>query len=181
MSPCFLTPSSLQAGPNRGNVLTRSTHLVLVVDRITLFRSMIMFCGTDIILWNIFHMQYECGERFALCQQSQRRRRRNFGLRQGTDVNEVYVRSTLDLCPWDIGIEVKNCFPLSKVDTIVTSNQFEIETNTGRFSHITFGSARGGGGLVFKVEVRDFFVFFCGGGWTWRMSQHGVGVFIKLT
>ena len=37
----------------------------------------------------------------------------------------------------------------------------------GLFSYITFGSARGG--LVFDVEVGDFLVFFCGGGWTWRI------------
>ena len=35
----------------------------------------------------------------------------------------------LDLCPQDIGVEVKNYFPLSGVDTIVTSNQKQTETN----------------------------------------------------
>jgi hypothetical protein len=32
---------------------------------ITLFKSIIILCGTDIILWNISHIQTECGEYFA--------------------------------------------------------------------------------------------------------------------
>ena len=31
-------------------------------DTITLFRSITMFYGTDSIMWNILHSQYECGE-----------------------------------------------------------------------------------------------------------------------
>ena len=34
-------------------------------------------------------------------------------------------------------------------------------------SYRTFGSAKGG--LAFEVEVGGFLVFFCGGGWTWRI------------
>ena len=29
---------------------------------ITLFRSITMLCGTDNIIWNILHIQFECGE-----------------------------------------------------------------------------------------------------------------------
>jgi uncharacterized protein YjlB len=42
-----------------------------------------------------------------------------------------------------------------------------IVVRRGRFSYVTFGSARGG--LVFEVGVGDFLVVFCGGGWTWRI------------
>ena len=34
-------------------------------DVITLFRIITMFYGTDNILWNIPHIQYECEEYFA--------------------------------------------------------------------------------------------------------------------
>jgi hypothetical protein len=32
---------------------------------VTLFRSTIMFYGTDNILWNILHIQVKCGEYFV--------------------------------------------------------------------------------------------------------------------
>ena len=40
---------------------------------ITLFRSITMLCGTDNILWNILHIQTECGESSAkYCQSHQK-------------------------------------------------------------------------------------------------------------
>ena len=45
--------------------------LAMTID-ITLFRSMTMFCGIDIIMWNISHIQTKCGEYFAKYCQSHR-------------------------------------------------------------------------------------------------------------
>jgi hypothetical protein len=67
----------------------------------------------------------------------------------------------LDLCPLDIGIGVKNYFPLSRVDTIVTSNQYR--------AFFTYNFLVQLGGLIFEVEVGEFLVFFCKGGCTWRI------------
>ena len=40
---------------------------------ITLFKSITMLCGIDNILWNILHIQIECGKYFAEYCQSHRR------------------------------------------------------------------------------------------------------------
>ena len=35
----------------------KGIHLVLIDGDITLFKAIIVFCGTDSIMWNIFHIQ----------------------------------------------------------------------------------------------------------------------------
>jgi hypothetical protein len=47
----------------------------------------------------------------------------NFSLRRRPTWMKCLFVPPLNLCPLDKGVEVKNYFPLSRVDTVVTSNQ----------------------------------------------------------
>ena len=60
---------------------------------------------------------------FIISVDYKERERRNFDPRRGPTWMKCLFVPPLALCPPDIGIEVKNYFPLSGVDTIVTSNR----------------------------------------------------------